>query len=303
MHIFMTGATGYIGGSVAAALIEKGYAVTGLVRSEERAGQAREHGIEPVIGSLDEAHVLTESAQAADATIHTADAEHWASADALAAALTGTGKRLIHTSGSSIVGHPDGGQRSEMVFDERTDFTPSPARANRVAIGERVLASAENGVHAIIVCPSLIYGLGSGATRHSMQVPMMIELAKADGIPKYIGPGENIWSNVHIDDLVGLYLLALERAPAGSFYFAENGEHSMRETSDAISRMLGPGGRAESMTETYAATHWGEGPARNSMGSNSRVRAVRAREELGWTPTRPSLIDEIETGCYANDYP
>ncbi|MEM7429001.1 MAG: NAD-dependent epimerase/dehydratase family protein [Pseudomonadota bacterium] len=303
MHIFMTGATGYIGGSVAAALIRQGHKVTGLVRSEERAAEARTLGIEPVPGSLDDPNVLTAGAQGADAVIHTADAEHGASADALTAALAGTGRRLLHTSGSSIVGRPDGGGKSDDVFDEATEFTPSPARASRVAIGERVLESAADGVHAVVVCPSLIYGLGRGATRHSMQVPMMIDLARKDGTAKFIGAGENIWSNVHIDDLVDLYLLALEKAPAGAFYFVENGENAMRETSDAINRMLGIGTPAESMSEDYAASQWGEGPARNSMGSNSRVRAVRAREELGWAPHRPSLIEEIETGCYASAYP
>lgn len=303
MHIFMTGATGYIGGSVAAALIAEGHKVTGLVRSEARGEDAKAQGIEPLVGTLDDADVLAAGAQAADATIHTADAEHGVSADALVAALAGSGKRLLHTSGSSIVGNPDGGERVDAVFDEQTEFTPSPARASRVAIGERVLASASDGVHPVVVCPSLIYGLGRGATRHSMQVPMMIDLAKRDGTAKFIGAGENVWSNVHIDDLVDLYLLALNQAPAGAFYFVENGENSMREASDAINRMLGLGSPAESMTEDYAATQWGDGPARNSMGSNSRVRGVRAREELGWAPHRASLIEEIETGCYATDYP
>ena len=120
MQIFMTGATGYIGGSVAAALIEQGHSVTGLVRSDARGEAARARGIEPWVGSLDDDEVLAAGARAADATIHTADAEHGASADALVAALADTGKRLLHTSGSSIVGKPDGGERSDDVFDERT---------------------------------------------------------------------------------------------------------------------------------------------------------------------------------------
>jgi nucleoside-diphosphate-sugar epimerase len=104
---------------------------------------------------------------------------------------------------------------------------------------------------------------------------------------------------VHIDDLVRLYLAALERAPAGAFYFAENGESSMREACEAISRMLGFGGRTQGMTVEEAASEWGDGPANDTMGSNSRVRAKRARAELGWRPARRALIDEIERGCYA----
>ena len=131
-----------------------------------------------------------------------------------------------------------------------------------------------------------------------MQVPWLIAVAKKHGVAKHYGRGDNIWSNVHIDDLVRLYLLAIASAPAGAFYFAENGENSMRELCEAISRMLGFGGRTDPMTIEEAATEWGESSAHDTMGSNSRVRASRARRELGWTPAAPSLIDEIERGIY-----
>ena len=76
----------------------------------------------------------------------------------------------------------------------------------------------------------------------------------------------------------------------------------MLEVCQAISRMLGYGGETEMMSIDYAAEQWGEGPANDTMGSNSRVRAVRAREELSWSPSAPSLIEEIESGCYARQY-
>ncbi len=130
-------------------------------------------------------------------------------------------------------------------------------------------------------------------------MPWLIELARKHGVAKHIGSGGNLWSNVHIDDTVELYLLALAKAPEGAFYYAASGESSMREVCRAISRMLGTGGRTESMTVEEAAAEWGEGPANDTMGSNSRVRAVRARKELGWAPKAPSLLEEIEHGCYA----
>jgi len=154
-----------------------------------------------------------------------------------------------------------------------------------------------------VIAPSLIYGRGTGANPHSIQVPWLIALAKKVGVAKHIGSGENRWANVHIDDLVTLYLAAAERAPGGSFYFAENGENSMREVCEAVSRMLGQGGRTQSMSVEEAAAEWGEGPANDTMGSNSRVRAKRARAELGWTPTGRGLIEEIERGCYAGAQP
>jgi nucleoside-diphosphate-sugar epimerase len=92
--------------------------------------------------------------------------------------------------------------------------------------------------------------------------------------------------------------VALDRAPPGAFYYAANGENSMREACQAIGRMLGLGARTEPMAPEAAAAAWGEGAASYTMGSNSRVRAVRARRELGWAPHRPALLEDIEHGSY-----
>jgi nucleoside-diphosphate-sugar epimerase len=166
-------------------------------------------------------------------------------------------------------------------------------------LNEVILSFKAKGVRSIIICPSLIYGSGHGPAKHSIQVPLLIALAKKAGVARHYGRGENIWSNVHIDDLVELYLLALASAPAGPFYFAENGENSMRQVCEVINRKLGVNAATVAMSLHEAAREWGEGTAQNTMGSNSRVRAVRARAELGWRPNRPSLIEEIESGCYA----
>jgi nucleoside-diphosphate-sugar epimerase len=299
MKIFITGASGYIGGSVAAALVPQGHAVSGLARSEATGAALRQRGITPVAGTLDDAEVLAQAARAADATVNAANAGHRGAAEALVKALAGTGKTYIQTSGSSIVGTRANGEFVAAVFDEDTPYTPSPTRAARVAIDDMVRAMP--GARTVVICPSLIYGPGRGLNPDSVQVPWLIALAEKAGIAKHIGPGENRWANVHIDDLVTLYLEAIEAAPAGSFYFAENGENSMREACEAISRMLGQGGRTQAMSIEEAAAVWGEGPAADTMGSNSRVRAKRARAELGWSPTACSLIEEIERGCYAQE--
>ncbi|MEA2889448.1 MAG: hypothetical protein QOI05_241 [Bradyrhizobium sp.] len=299
MRIFVTGTSGYIGGSVAAALAAAGYEVSGLVRSEASAEQVAAFGITPVHGTLDDAEVLQAAAVRADAVINAANADHEPSARALLQALEGTGKAYIHTSGSSIVGTQSAGERVDAIFDEDTPFTPSSGRAARVALNEHILSFKAKGVRAIIICPSLIYGISRGPAKHSIQVPLLIELAKKTGVARHYGRGENIWSNVQIDDLVELYVLALASSPAGAFYFAENGENSMKQVCEAINRRLGVDAGTVAMSLDEASREWGEGTAQNTMGSNSRVRAVRARAELGWRPGRPSLIDEIESGCYA----
>lgn len=301
MKIFLTGAMGYIGGSIAARMIQEGHGVHGLVRSAERAAQAEALGITPVLGSLDDSDVLAAAARDADAVVHAAHSDHEASALCLLEAVRGTGKPFLHTSGSSVVGTQAGGHLVDAIYDEQTPFTPSPGRAARATLNERLLAGAGPDTRVLIICPSLIYGLGSGASKHSMQIPWLLDTALRNGVARHFGPGRNRWANVHIDDLTDLYVLALNDAPPGAFYFAENGEASMRELCQAIGKMLGHEQLPQEMTLEEAAAEWGESAAINTMGSNSRVRAVRARAELNWTPHRPSAEDEIGNGCY-RDY-
>jgi nucleoside-diphosphate-sugar epimerase len=298
MKVFCTGASGYIGGSVAAHLAAAGHQVAGLVRSPEKADAVRSFGIEPVMGTLDDGGILSRAAQAADVVVNAASADHRGAVVALLDALAGSGKPFIHTSGSSVIGTRSTGQRSDAVFDEDTPFAPSPARVARAALNELILSYRDKGCRPVIVCPSLIYGIGLGAGRDSVQVPLLIRLAKKRGNAAHAGPGENIWSNVHISDLVTLYVLAIEKAPAGAFFFAENGENSMREVCEAINRMLGLAGPPMAMSMQEAAAEWGEGTTEDTMASNSRVRAKRARRELGWQPKARSLMEEIERGCY-----
>ncbi len=294
MNIFLTGASGYIGGSVALALREAGHHVRGLTRDERTAGLLAASGIEAVIGSIDDADLLSREASAADAVIHTASADHAPSAHALIDALAGSGKALLHTSGSSIVADDAHGDRlSDVVVDEDTPLVVHPLKQARRDIDLAVLEAAGRGVRSVVICPGLVYGVGRGLKRDSVQVPFLAANARGKGIVEIVGSGRNVWSNVHLDDLVPLYLLALKQAPAGSFYFAENGESSFRDLGDALAGRLGLPGVA-SVPVDDAVLAWGEARARFSFGGNSRMRANRARRELGWSPSQPSLIDWIK---------
>ncbi|UUZ89742.1 NAD-dependent epimerase/dehydratase family protein [Paenibacillus sp. P25] len=174
---------------------------------------------------------------------------------------------------------------------------PLPEKLARVAIDRTVLAAAHRGIRSIVICPSLIYGTGHGIHKESIQVPWLIDLALERGAACHIGKGENVWSNVHIDDLVELYLLAVEHAPAGSFFFAENGEASMKEVGEAINRAFELGPATEMMSLDEAIKRWGPEAAHFAFGSNSRVRSTKARKMLGWNPKGASLLEEIEKGC------
>jgi nucleoside-diphosphate-sugar epimerase len=143
-----------------------------------------------------------------------------------------------------------------------------------------------------VICPTIIYGTGRGANPQSVQIPFLADNARRHGFVQVVGRGVNRWSTVHIDDLAELYLLVLEKAPAGAFYFAENGEVSFGEIGEAIAARLGLG-PVQSLPAESAAEKWGESRAYYSFGSNSRVRAKRARRELGWAPRHTSVISWI----------
>ena len=293
MNLFITGAGGYIGGSVAQALLADGHHLRGLTRSAADAQRLAAQGIEPVLGTLDDADLLMREARRSDGVLHTASADHPQSAHALVAGLEGSGKPLIHTSGASVVGDDARGQApSGPVFDEDTPLAVDPRKQARRDIDLHVLAAATRGVRSAVVCPSLVYGLGRGGKRDSVQIPFMVANALAQGQVETVGPGLNVWSNVHLDDLVALYRLVLDRAPAGSFYFAENGEASFRDLGAAIATRLGLPG-AVALEPAVAAERWGVPRAYFSLGSNSRVQAVRARRELGWAPRHRSVTDWV----------
>ncbi|AJG24610.1 NAD-dependent epimerase/dehydratase family protein [Cupriavidus basilensis] len=294
MQIFLTGAAGFIGGSVAAHLIAAGHSVRGLVRNPAQAAQLAMRGVVPVPGALDDAALLTREAAQADGVINAASSDHRAAIDALLAGLRGTGKPLLHTSGSSVIGDDAGGNvLPPRIFDEQTPFVVEPGKQARHAIDQMVLAAAAQGVRSAVLCNSMIYGVGAGLHADSVQIPPLVAQARQSGLVRIVGAGVNRWSNVHIADVVDLYARVLDSAPAGAFYFVENGEASYAEIGAAIARRLGLGA-VQSWSVEEATPVWGEGQSRYSFGSNSRVRARRARSELGWQPGHVSVTAWIE---------
>jgi nucleoside-diphosphate-sugar epimerase len=298
MKIFMTGASGYIGGTVAARLIEAGHSVSGLARTDASAAKLHAHGMAAVRGELSSHGVVRDAARAADAVINCADASDPFVVAAIVEGLAGSGKPFLHTSGSSVIGDKAAGRLSPRIHHEDTPSEPLPEKIQRVAVDRAVLRAAAEGVRSVVLCPSLIYGEGRGANRDSIQVPSLIRQAVRSGIPRYIGAGENVWSTVHIDDVAAAYLLALEAARAGSFFYIENGEASLKSIVESIARLLGAKRAAESWSIDEAIAAWGPQAAWFSLGGNSRVRADKARAMLGWKPAGAGLFHEIEQGWY-----
>ena len=292
MNVFVTGAAGFIGGSIATGLGKAGHHVTGLVRSAEQAAELTALGIAPVIGSLDDAAVLTEQAHKADAVINAASSDHRAAVETLLTALQGSNKPFLHTSGSSIVGDASGGKACDVIYFEDNLPEPTVDKAARVAIDNLILAAAQDGVNSAVICNTLIYGHSLGVQRDSVQLPRLLKQARKSGVVRHVGTGQNIWSNVHIDDVVALYLLALTKNVPGTFYFVESSEAAFVDMTTAIADALKLG-KPQDWPLAEAEAEWGYEMANYGLGSNSRVRGKHARELLGWAPKRTSVVEWI----------
>lgn len=295
MKVFLTGASGYIGGSVAKVLIDAGHEVFGLVRNQEKASAVANFGVRPVIGTLEDQEILIANAANADAVIHMANSDHRAAVETFIETLTGTGKVFIHTSGSSVVGDDVLGETTTAdIYTEETPFVPMDIREERVAINNFVRrAGIDHRVRTVVIVPSMAYGNALGLDVESDQLPVIFKKSIEHKAGVYLGAGVNRWSNVHIADLTNLYLLALKKAPSASYFYAENGEESYKDIAGFVSEALGYGGKTQSWLAEDALAELGDW-ARFALGSNSRVRAVHARNLLGWKPSHESLADWIK---------
>jgi nucleoside-diphosphate-sugar epimerase len=290
MKVFLTGATGYIGTAVADRLRAAGHQMSGLARNDAAAAKLQNTGVGPVRGDFSDPTSLGSAARSADGVISTATTYNPAidgpAIDAMLDALSGSNKPLIYTSG--IWSHGDTGG---MVVDETAPPRPAELVAWRQAVEDRVLRAAKRQIRTVVIRPAIVYGRGGG-------IPAgFVESAQKQGAAQYVGTGENRWPFVHVDDLADLYLLALEKAPAGTLLLGVSGpSYPVREVAAAASRGAGAGGETRSWPLEEARQKLG--PYADALVLDQQASGRRAQELLGWRPYRPDVLEDMERGSY-----
>ncbi|GAB7129021.1 SDR family oxidoreductase [Silvimonas sp. JCM 19000] len=289
MHVFVTGATGWVGHTVVADLLQAGHQVTGLARDADKAAALSAQGAQVLRGTLDELDLLRQGASAADAVIHTAfnhdfsrflqNVEQDRSAiEALGSALLGTQKPLLVTSGLARLAPGRLATEADV---------PDAQFARKSEFAARALA--EQGVRAATVrlAPS-VHGLGD----HGF-VPILIKLAREKGVSAYLGDGQNRWAGVHRTDAARVYRLALETGLSEAAYHAVADESvPFKAIAEVIGRQLGL------PVESREREHFGWFADFASM--DMAASAAHTRAVLNWQPSGPDLLSDLDQpGYYA----
>ncbi|OJT06574.1 hypothetical protein TRAPUB_2569 [Trametes pubescens] len=329
--IFITGATGYIGGSVLERLLKHPSAstfdITALVRNEEKAKILESKFLVKVVrGSLQDLDKLEALAENAHVVFHTADADDEPAAKAI---LSGLRKRhatlgdlpiLIHTSGTGLLTDDARGMyATETIYSdlnvEQLKAIPPTAFHRNVDL-LIIEADTQGYARTHIIFPSTIYAIAEGSlfdagvsNPHSIQIPYLIKAALARKQAGVVGKGKALWPDVHIHDVADLYITLFDSIVSNpdttghgweGFYFGENGEHSWYQISRAIGDALVALGISKDPEPTSFTTeelikYFGSEWMGNYSGSNSRCRADRGRA-IGWKPkfTTEDMLKSIK---------
>ncbi|KAF5487166.1 Uncharacterized protein CGCS363_v013474 [Colletotrichum siamense] len=308
--IFLTGATGYIGGTVLSLLIKSHpeYAIRALVRDSAKGKiiTGTFEDVEVVEGDLDSADILAREASNADVILHLASTGHLKSVETIHKALASSQKpsHWVQVSGASALAAAEladksraPGDGSDLVFNDLTgiaDIRSIIQRHPSRAVDNYILkvAAEESKINTALVFPPIIYGQGLGpGNKRSVQVPALAKttLERKRGIQ--VGKGLSRWGNVHVEDVSQLFVKLVEKAVEGKADAQSFGEISKLVATAAAKKGLIPSDDVEVLSPEDANTLLPHGAV--LFGTNARSEAVRGKELLGWAPAGESLLDEI----------
>jgi len=287
MRVFVTGATGFVGVPVVKELIAAGHKVLGMARSEEGAKSLAAIGADVQRGSLDDLESLRKGAAASDAVIHLAFIHDWSkfaenceidrrAIEALGSVLAGSDRPLIVTGGTAGLAGPG---RVATEDDAVPPNFPFPR------VSEQTALSLKGVCASVMRLPQVHNTVRQGL------ITSAVAVAREKGVSAYVGEGRNRWAAAHISDVARLYKLALENNEAGAKYHAVAEEGvPMRDIAEAIGRGLKM--PVKSISAEEASTHFGflaMFAGRDLLASSEKTRRI-----LGWNPTGPGLIDDLE---------
>jgi nucleoside-diphosphate-sugar epimerase len=291
MKVALTGATGFIGSHVLAELHEHGHEVTALVRNDDQADVIAARGAAASVVDLHDRPSVASLLGKADAAVHTASPGDATSAgldsavvDAVIEAFAGTGKPYLHVSGMWIYG-------SNPAISEDSPMRPPALVSWKQSIERRLLDAA--GMRGAVIVSSAVYGDGGG------DIPGLLLGSPRDAVGNLImiGDGSQRWPTVHVADLADVFRRVLEDDTARGYYVIGNSVYStVAELTEAAARSVGaPGAVPGSVAEARARL--GDDFA-DVLLLDQGTTAAKARSELGWAPSRPTLVDEFLNGGY-----
>lgn len=292
MRVFVTGASGHIGSAVVSELVSDGHDVVGQARSDRSAAAVQAAGAQARRGDVTDLEELSKAATDADAVVHLAfDHDMMRAGDIVGAADSDL--TVVRTLGEALVG--TGKALVGVGLGEDADRNPAMAAHPRRPVAETIAGFADRGVRSVLVgIPQVVH-----STRdRSGFLPILIDTARRTGVSGYVGEGANRWPAVNTLDLAHLYRLAVESAPAGAQLpaAAEDGV-PVREIAETIARHLGI--PAVSVAPERADEHFGFFGAFVTF--DNPMPSDTTRQLLGWGPTRPGLLADLDEGHYFAD--
>ncbi len=301
MRVFVTGASGHIGSALVPELIGAGHEVIGLARSDESALALKELGAETQRGDLDDLEALAAAAAAADGVVHLAYRHDLAfgggpdgflqaaqldlrAVEAIGAALEGSGKPFVTTSGTLLLA---------LAALGRTGLESDVLEGGpRIDSENATVAFSERGVRSSVI---RLAPLVHSTLDHHGFASQLIGAARTRSASAYVGDGSNRWPALHTLDAARLYRLALESARAGSRLHGVADEGvPFRQIAEVIGRHLDV--PVVSIDPADAAAHFG--PLADLVQRDNPTSNARTRDLLAWAPTHAGLIEDLEEGHY-----